>query len=134
MLVGELAHLALSQSAGKTINGLAVDHQDDGGDAAHTKRLGQLLLLVGIDLDQLETAFVVKLELFQHWAQDFARRAPGGPKIHQHRNLLGRRDDFGFKVLQGNVDHGETLKIQCHEFTGKTDCPALGVGWLQPTT
>ena len=108
MLVEKFLDLAFGLRAHEAIDRLAVLHQHAGGNAANAEGRGQLLLLVGVDLDQLETAFVIDLGLFQHRSQRFARAAPRGPEIHQHGCLHRRGDDFGFKIFYGDINHGKT--------------------------
>ncbi|MPN46051.1 hypothetical protein SDC9_193631 [bioreactor metagenome] len=109
VLVEKFAHLALGQRAGETVHGLTVHQQHAGGDTADAEHGGELLLLVGVDLGQLETARVVGFQLLQHRPERLAGAAPGRPEIHQHRHVHGGGDDLGFKVFYGDVDHSMAL-------------------------
>jgi hypothetical protein len=105
MLVQELAQLAFGLGAHEAVHGLAADHQHAGRDGADAEHAGQLLLLIGVDLDQLEAAFIGDFQLFQHRAQRLAGAAPGRPEVHQHGHGHGGGYDFGFKILEGDVNH-----------------------------
>jgi hypothetical protein len=61
VLVEEFLDLAFGQGAGKAVHRLAVHHQDAGRDAADAEGRAQLLLLVGVDLDELEAPGVFHL-------------------------------------------------------------------------
>src|SRR5690606_8131032 len=61
----ELAHLAFGQRALEAVDRLAVLQQDHRRDAADAERARQLLLFVGVDLDQLEGAAVGRFQLLQ---------------------------------------------------------------------
>jgi 5-(carboxyamino)imidazole ribonucleotide mutase len=65
-----------------------------------------LWLRIGIDFDQLETAFVSGFHFFEDRTQGLAGAAPRGPKIHQHGGGHGGFDDLGFKILYRDVHHG----------------------------
>jgi len=69
MLVEKGAHLAFGQRAHEAIDGLATLEQHAGRDAADAEHARELLLLVGVDLDQLEAARVFGFELFEDGAQ-----------------------------------------------------------------
>ena len=105
VLVQEFLDLAFGHRAHEAVHRLAIHQQHAGRDAADAESGRQLLLLVGIDLDQLEAAAVLGLDLFQQRTEDLARPAPGRPEIHQDWLRLRRVDDFGFKVFEGDVDH-----------------------------
>ena len=106
VFVEEFAHLAFGQRALEAVHGLAVDEQDAGRDAADAKRTGQLLLLVGVDLHQLEAAFIRGFELFQDRAEGLAGRTPRRPEVHQHGRGHGGGNDLCFKVFNGHINHG----------------------------
>ena len=108
VLVEELLDLAFALRAHETVHRLAVLHQNAGGNAADAEGTGQFLLLVGIDLHELETTGVFDLDLLQNRAQRLARAAPRRPEIHQNGGLHRRGDDFGFKILYGDINHGKT--------------------------
>jgi hypothetical protein len=109
VLVQELAHLAFGQRAHEAVHRLAVLHQDDRGDAADAEGAGQLLLVVGVDLRQLEAAAVLHLQLFQDRADGLAGSAPGRPEVHQHGLAHGGGNDLLLEVLYGDVDHAGSL-------------------------
>ena len=104
------ADLRLGQRADEAVDRLALVEQHAERDAAHAERLAQLAgdlgLLVAVELGQLEAAGVGALELFEHRAERLARAAPGRPDVEQHRLLHRGVDQFGFEVLEGDVDHG----------------------------
>ena len=99
VLVQELADLAFGQGPHEAVDRLAVHQQNHRGDALDAERRRQLLLLVGVDLDQLEASGIGKLQLFQQRTDDLAGPAPGRPEVHQHRLGHRRGDDLGFKVF-----------------------------------
>ena len=105
IFIQESFELSFGHGAHETIDRFAVNQQNTGRDAADAKCLAQLLLLVGVDLDQLETACVVFLDLFQQGANHLTWAAPRGPKVDQYGRGGGSLDDLGFKVFCGNVDH-----------------------------
>ena len=105
VLVEEFAQLAFGLSPCETVHGLAFNHQHASGNGANAKHAGQLLLLIRVDLGQLEAAFVGDFQLFQNRAQRLAGAAPGRPEVHQHRHLGRGGYDFGFKILDGDVNH-----------------------------
>ena len=116
VLVEELAQFSLGQRTHEAVHRLAPLHQDAGRDALDAEGAGQLLLVVGIDLDQLEAAFISDLQLFQDRAERLAGAAPGRPEIDQNRGGHRGGNHLGFEVLQGDVNHGgvnpgETLKF-----------------------
>jgi hypothetical protein len=107
MLVEEFLDLTFGQGAHETVNRLAVHEQHAGWDAADAERCGELLFLVGVDLDQLEAPGVSGLHFFQQRADHLARTAPRGPEIDQHGCVVRSFDNLGFKIGDGDVDHGE---------------------------
>ena len=95
----------------EAIGRLAIDHQHAGRDAANAKGLAQLLLLVGVDLDQFEAAGVLGLNFFQQRADHLARAAPGGPEVHQHGGVHRGIYDLGIEVFNGHIHHGNQLGV-----------------------
>ena len=95
VLVEELPHLGLGQRADEAVDRLAALEQDAERDAAHAEHLRQLLrdlgLLVGVELDELEAAGVVGLELLEDRAERLAGAAPRRPDVEQHRLLRSKR-------------------------------------------
>jgi len=106
VLVQEGLDLAFGQGAHEAVDRLTVHQQHAGGDAADAEGTGQLLLVIGIDLDQLETAGIGFFHLFQDGAERLAGPAPRCPEVDQHRCGHGGFNDLGFKVGDGDVDHG----------------------------
>ena len=100
----------LGQRADEAVDRLAALEQHAERDAAHAEHLrqlgGDLGLLVGVELGQLEAAGVGGLELLEHRAERLARAAPRRPDVEQHRLLHRGVDQLGFEVLEGDVDHG----------------------------
>lgn len=105
VLVQEFLDFSFGQRAGEAVHRLAVHQEDAGRDAADAKGFAQLLLLVGINLDQLEAAFVGHFKFFKNRAERLARAAPGRPEVNQHGNSHGSGNDFLFKIGKGDVDH-----------------------------
>ena len=110
MLVEEGADLALGQCADKAVDRLALVEQHAKRDRAHAEGLaqlgGDLRLLVAVELGQLEAPGVRDLELFEQRAERLAGPAPGRPDVEQQRLLHRGLDQFGFKVLDRDVEHG----------------------------
>ncbi|MNR27007.1 hypothetical protein D3C85_1442560 [compost metagenome] len=106
MLVEEGAQLAFGLGAHETVHGTAAHHQHAGRHRADAEHASELLLLVGIDLGQLETAGVVDLELVQQRAQGLAWAAPGRPEVHQHGHFHRGGNHLGFKIFYRDIDHG----------------------------
>jgi len=71
-----------------------------------TPLLRDLGLLVGVELDELEAAGVVDLELLEDRPERLAWPAPRRPDIEQHRLRERGVDEVGFEVLVGDVLHG----------------------------
>ena len=63
--------------------------------AADLELLREVLVLVGVDLDDLDLAGVFVGHLFEHRAQRAAGAAPGRPEVDQHGLRSGGVDDFG---------------------------------------
>jgi hypothetical protein len=80
VLVQKGLDLALGQGAHEAVHRLAADQQHAGRDAADAEGRGQLLFLVGIDLDQLEAAAVIGLDFFEDGTDHLAGAAPGAQK------------------------------------------------------
>jgi hypothetical protein len=110
VLVEELADLALGQGADEAVDRLAALEEDaerDRADAEHLRQLlGDLGLVVGVELDELEAAAVGGLELLERRAERLARAAPGRPDVEQHRLRERGVDEVGFEVLVSDVLHG----------------------------
>jgi hypothetical protein len=115
MFVEELADLHQRDRTDKTIHRLALREHHAEGDRAHAEHLAELAgdfrHLVAVELGQHETAGVLLLHLFQHRAKLAAGAAPRCPDVQQHGLLQGGLDQFGFKVLQGDVDHWGTYPV-----------------------
>ncbi len=105
VLVEEGADLSLGLRAHEAVHGLAVHHQHAGGNAADAEHAGDLLLLVGIDLHELEAARILGFQLLEDGAERLAGAAPGGPEVHQDGHFHRGGDDLGFEILYGDVDH-----------------------------
>ena len=117
VLVQEFLDLAFGQCASEAIHRLAVHQQDAGRDAADAEGLAELLLLVGIDLHQLETPGIGRLDLFKQGAKRLARAAPRRPEINQHGRGHGSRNDFLLKIGDGDVDHGvRRIRVEAKDF------------------
>ncbi len=99
----EFTQLALRQHADELVDRLRVGERDDVGDAAHLEMLGQLRVLVDVDLHELPFARVFLLELFEHRAERLAGLAPRRPKIDQHRRERRCVDYVVFECSQGGV-------------------------------
>lgn len=80
---------------------LAIFEQHQGRDAAHGKLARGAGVLVDVDFDHLDFAVVAIGDVIHQWADHFARAAPFGPKIHQHRR--GRFQNVSIEAGIGNV-------------------------------
>ncbi len=85
--VDELADIALGQGAGELVDDLAVAEQLHRRDAADAELLGQLLLLLGVDLrdDELDRGTVG--ELASTGMSIATGAAPLGPEVDEDRTL-----------------------------------------------
>ena len=83
----------------KTLDDLAVLEEDQGGDRIDAITGGQIHVLVGIDLDDLDGLGVIWRELLHERGDPAARTAPRGPEIDQHR--LCRAENFAFETGLG---------------------------------
>ncbi|MNT10072.1 hypothetical protein D3C72_1448860 [compost metagenome] len=130
MFVEKLSHLAFGQRTHEAVHGLAVHEQHAGGNAANTEHARQLLLLIRIDLDQLETAVVGGLQLFEDRAQRLAGATPRRPEVHQHGDIHRGGNHLGFKVLYGDINHGGGPGADgaCSRYFGPSKCPGAEKG------
>ncbi len=110
MLVQELADLRLGDRADKAVHRLAADEHHAEGNRAHAEGLAQLAgnlgLLVAVELGEQEAPGISHFQLLEHRTQALAGTAPGRPDVQQHRLLHRGLQEFGFEVLDGDVDHG----------------------------
>src|SRR5206468_2002713 len=109
MRLEEGAHVRKRQCADELVDHAAAAEQLDRRDAADLELLGQVLVLVGVDLDDLDVAGVLIGYLFEDRTQRAARAAPGSPEVHQYR--LGRR---GLEHLGGKVCRGDGRDAGTH--------------------
>ena len=109
VLVQEGADLGLGQGPDEAVHRLAALEHHAERDRAHTEGLAQLAgdlgLVVAVELGQLEAAGVGGLQAVEHRAELLARAAPGCPDVEQHRLLHRALDQFGFEILEGDIDH-----------------------------
>jgi hypothetical protein len=92
--------------ADEFIDHAAIAEQLHRGNAADLELLRQVLVLVGVHLDDLDLAIGLSGHLFQHGSQRTAGTAPGGPEIHEHGQLAGGVEDLGGEVGRTDGGHG----------------------------
>jgi hypothetical protein len=90
----------------KAVHRFAAHHHHAGGDAANAKSLAQLLLLVGVDLDQFETAIVVRLRAFPS-SGPITLQGPhhGAQKSTSTGTVAEAATTSAVKVFNGYVHH-----------------------------
>ena len=86
--VEEGADLFLGDCADEAVDELSADEGEDGGDALDLERLGDLGVLVGVDLDELDLAVALVGESFKDRSEDAAGAAPRGPAVDDDGNLV----------------------------------------------
>ena len=76
--------------ADEAVDGLALIEGEDRGNRLDAQRLGDLRLLVDVDLDHLDGAASFADQFLKQWPELLARAAPGRPKINQYGFELAR--------------------------------------------
>ena len=84
----------------------ALVEQHQRGDGADAVALAERGLDLGVHLGQAHLRLEHRGGAFEVRRHHLAGAAPRRPEIHQHRRGHGGLDDLGFKVLDGDVDHG----------------------------
>ena len=97
--VDELLQLAFGQRSHEAIDRLAVDEGKHRGNRLNAHLLGELLVLVDIDLDHADLAVGLLDDFFESWPQLLARAAPRRPEIDDDRLLSRRLDDVPHEIL-----------------------------------
>src|SRR3954471_5794187 len=100
-LEGGLEHL-FGKGADHSLWLLAGLEEGDGRDAGDTEVIGELRFGIDVDLGNLQGALVLSSDLVHDRGNPTTRRAPGGPKVNQDRDLgtqnlffkCARRDDY----------------------------------------
>jgi hypothetical protein len=85
-------------------------HQHTGGNAANAKGLGELLFVIGVDLDQLEAAAVIHLEFSNTGPSDLQGPHHGAQKSTNTGSCVEAWMHFGFKICNGHINHGAVSK------------------------
>ena len=100
-----LAHELRRPRAGEAICFLAVDEQQDGGEAAHLVVAGDLHVFarVGVELGQQQLACVFAQHLVQHRGDGDAGAAPVGPDVEQDGLAAGGIQHLLLEVLLHHV-------------------------------
>ncbi len=119
VLFDECAHARLGQRAHEAVDHLPVLHENDRRQAADAEGAGQLHLLVGVDLGELELAAVAVDDFLEDRAERLARTAPVGPEIEQHGRAQRRLHDLGLEVLFGGVEYLEGIGHNVSQISGK---------------
>ena len=88
----------------ETVERAAVAEGIDGGDRLDAQLVGQRLVLVDIDLDELDLAPVRTDDLLEQWCELLARPAPRRPEIDQHWHRTR-----GFEHVLGEGRRGRIL-------------------------
>ena len=102
----ERAHLRQRLGADEFVDDPAAAEQLHRRNAADLELLREVLVLVGVHLDDFDLAGVFVGDLFEHRAQRAARTAPGRPEVDQHGLRGGGVDDFGGEAGRGDGVYG----------------------------
>ena len=102
----ERAHLRQRQRADEFVDDSAAAEQLDRGNAADLELLREVLVLVGVHLDDLDLACVLVGDLLEHRTERAARAAPRGPEIDEHGLLGGGIEDLGGETGRGDGVYG----------------------------
>ena len=117
MWLEEFAHSSERQRTHEFIDHSATAEQFDGRNAADLKLLRQVLVFVGVHLDDLDLAFLLAGDLLEHRPKRAARAAPGGPEVDQDGLRGGGVDDLGGEVGRGYGGdggvHGHAIGMWC---------------------
>jgi hypothetical protein len=81
-------HLAFRQSAHEAVNGPSILEGENGRNGLDLQTLGNLRMLINVDLDQRGSAFGALHHFFDNRTKLFAGAAPGGPEIHKNKPFL----------------------------------------------
>ncbi|MNF87097.1 hypothetical protein D3C84_695550 [compost metagenome] len=112
------AYSRLRLCAGKTVYRLTILEQHHGRQAANAKAGDDVLLEVAVDLGQEQLTLIALGDGLQHRHEHFARRAPFGPEIHQHRFVEGVLDDRLIEIGRRGVE--DVRRLLTHEGSRKS--------------
>ena len=84
--VDKCAHGAFGLRAHETVEGTAVAEGIDGRQRLDAQLPGNTRMLIDVDFDEANLAPVAPDDLLQHGSELFARPAPAGPEIDDHRD------------------------------------------------
>ena len=76
----------------------------DGGDPLDAERLGQLLVLVHVDLRELDPPLACGRGALERRPEGAAGRAPLGPEVHDDGDLLRSRDHSLLEICLSDVE------------------------------
>src|SRR5581483_4314309 len=100
MRLDRLHQLRFRHVADQPLDRLAVLEHDERGDAHHAELLGDLRVLIDVDLRDLQLALLLAGDLLDDRRDHAARAAPGRPEIDEDRLLCGQH-----LVLERAVGH-----------------------------
>ena len=106
MRLEERAHLRQRLGADEFIDDASAAKQLHGRNAANLELLREVLVLVGVHLDDLDLAGVFVGELFEHGPERAAGPAPRRPEVDQHGLGGGGVDDLGGEGCRGDGGYG----------------------------
>ena len=95
--------LALGQSTHEAVDHPAAGDREDGGDRLHAELLGDLGVLVDVDLGEAQLALGLAHHLLEQGAKLLAGPAPGRPQIDDHRDLARGLDHVGHEASGGDI-------------------------------
>ena len=98
-IVDKGANLGLRNRAEEMRDGLAVLERHHVRDRTYSVRGGDLLVLVGVQLRELEPPAVLRGELFENRFQHTAGTAPGSPEIDDYRCGFRGLDDLALESI-----------------------------------
>ena len=75
--------------------------------------LGELLVAVGVDLDEFHLAGPLFDRALEHRAELPTRTAPFGPEVDDHRDLPGALDHRAGECLLSDIHTGLSLERLC---------------------
>jgi hypothetical protein len=131
----ELAHFRLRQRTLERVDGAAAVDEHAERDALDLEGVGDVLLLVGVDLAEAERAVELGGQLLQHRAERTARPAPRRPEVEQHRLRHRALDDLLLERVGGDVaDVGLAHAGVCRCGTACRQCRAARCRYAAATT
>ncbi len=102
----ECAHLRQRLGADEFIDDASAAKQLHRRNAADLELLREVLVLVGVHLDDFDLAGVFVGDLLEHGSERAAGPAPGRPEVDEHGLRGGGVEDFGGEGGRGDGGYG----------------------------